>query len=60
MNYSFVFTCYNKCTVNVLKFRILYSIIFWPNLLLMQLFLKKLGRMANIEDPDQTAPEGAV
>ena len=47
--------------VNVLKFRTLYSIPFWPEFFFfMQLFLKILSGMANSVDPDQTAPEGAV
>ena len=47
--------------VNVLKFQILYSILFWLKILLfIQLFLKMLSEMANSVDPDQTAPSGAV
>ena len=43
-------------TLNVLKFRTLYSILFFvQNFLSMQLFLKILSEMANCVDPDQTA-----
>ena len=42
---------------NVLKFKTLYSILFWPKVcFFMQLFLKILSGMANSADPDQTAP----
>ena len=45
-----------KNTINVLKFRTLNLILFWPIFLLfVQLFLKILG-MANGVDPDQTSP----
>ena len=48
-------------TVNVLKFRTLYFILFWPNFcFLCTCFFKILSPMANSVDPDQTAPEGAV
>ena len=43
--------------VNVLKFRTLYSILFW---LFMQWFLKILKGMANSVNSDQIAPLGAV
>ena len=47
--------------VYVLKFRTLYSQLFWPKFFFfMQLFLKILTGMANSIDPDQTAPSGAV
>ena len=48
--------------VNVLKFSILYSILFWPDFwgFFLHLFLKMLGGMANIVDPDETASSGAV
>ena len=42
------------------KIQTLYSILFAYILLFMQLFLKILSEMANSEDPDQTAPSGAI
>ena len=49
--------CIIYCTVCVLEFRTLYSILFWPKFcFFMQLFLKILSGMANSVDPDQTAP----
>ena len=48
-----------KHTVNVLKFRTLYSILFWPKFcFLCSGFI--LSGKANSVDPDQTAPSGAV
>ena len=48
-------------TVNFLKFRTFYSVLFWLKILLfMQQFLKIFSGMANSVDPGQTAPEGAV
>ena len=47
-------------TVNVLKFRTLYSVLFWPKLcFLCTCFLKYLVEWHSV-DPDQTAPSGAV
>ena len=44
--------CKNNHMVNVLKFRIIYSISFFAYILLsMQLFLKILSAMANSVDP---------
>ena len=50
------------CTVNVLKFQTLYSILFFlPKIcFLMQWFLTIPSGMANSADPNQTAPSGAV
>ena len=42
-------------TVNVLKFRTLYSIFFFPQILLfMPLFLKSFNGLTNSVDPDQS------
>ena len=50
-----------NCTVNVLKFQTLYSILILSKFcFIMQLFLKILNGKANSVDPDQTAPSGAV
>ena len=49
--------------VNVLKFLTFCSILIWPKynvLFFMQLFQKIHSGMTNSEDPDQTAPLGAV
>ena len=43
-------------TVNVLKFRTIYSITFLPKFYFLSLFLKILGGKANSVDPNQTAP----
>ena len=49
-------------TVNVLKFQTLYSILFWIKFCFFfwHLSLRMLSGLANNEDPDQTAPSGAV
>ena len=50
-------------TVNVLKFRTLYSLPFlspYPFCSLCSCFLRCLVKKANSVDPDQTAPSGAV
>ena len=44
---------YFYSVVNVLKFRILYSMLSWSNFVLKQLFLKILSGMANRVDPDR-------
>ena len=46
-----------KCTVNVLNFQTLHSILFWHKIcFFMQLFLKILSGVANSIDPDQIDP----
>ena len=48
-------------TVNVLKFLVFYSILFWLKICFFKhLFLKILSGMANSVDSDQTAASGAV
>ena len=42
--------------VNVLKFQTNYSILFLPYFVLTHMFYKKIVRMLNSADPDQTAP----
>ena len=54
-----LFTKFNV-TVNVLKFRALYSIIFCLNFAFYASDSKILSEVANSVDPDQTAPIGAV
>ena len=46
-------------SVNVLKIRTLYSILFWL-LPFIQLFLKMLSGKVNCVDHDQTAPSGSA
>ena len=46
--------------VNALNFQTHYSILFGLNFAFNALFHKLFGRMANREDLDQTASEGAV
>ena len=48
-------------TANILKFRTLYSIPFWPkNFDFIQLFLKILSGKANNVDPEQTESSGSA
>ena len=50
----------NKSTVNVLLFQILLFLISNKILVIRAGIHKKLVRIANLEDPDQTASEEAV